>query len=107
MLSQTGKVINKLPVRGLPLQTSRRHRQENTYDTLVSVDETIAEEVSKCEKAAGKFKLVDLLTVPMQRILKYHMLLQRLVGQTQASHEEYHSIEQAYNCIINVSEVSL
>ena len=57
-------------------------------DTLVSVDETIAEEVSKCEKAAGKFKLVDLL-------------LQRLVGQTQ-----YHSIKQAY-CIINVSEVSL
>ena len=37
-------------------------------DTLVSVDETIAEEVSRCEKAAGKFKLVDLLTVPMQRI---------------------------------------
>ena len=36
------------------------------------MDETIAEEVSKCEKAAGKFKLVDLLTVPMQRILKYH-----------------------------------
>ena len=32
-------------------------------DTQVSVDETIAEEVSKCEKAAGKFKLVDLLTV--------------------------------------------
>ena len=76
-------------------------------DTLVSKDETIAEEVSKCEKAAGKFKLVDLLTVPMQRILKYHMLLQRLVGQTQASHEEYHSIEQAYNCMLDVCEVSL
>ena len=78
------------------------------------MDETIAEEVSKCEKAAGKFKLVhhggpsvDLLTVPMQRILKYHKLLQRLVGQTQASHEEYHSIEQAYNCMLDVSEVSL
>ena len=71
------------------------------------MDETIAEEVSKCGKAAGKFKLADLLTVPMQRILKYHELLQRLVGQTKASHEEYHSIEQAYNCIINVSEVSL
>ena len=27
MLSQTGKVINKRPVHGLPLQTSRRHRQ--------------------------------------------------------------------------------
>ena len=76
-------------------------------DTLVSMDETIAEEVSKCEKAAGKFKLVDLLAVPMQRILKYHKLLQRLVGQTYASHEEYHSIEQAYNCMLDVSEVSL
>ena len=64
------------------------------------MDETIAEEVSKCEKAAGKFRLV-------QRILKYHMLLQRLVGQTQASHEEYHSIKQAYNCMLDVSEVSL
>ena len=76
-------------------------------DTLVSKDETIAEEVSKCEKAAGKFKLVDLLTVPMQRILKYHMLLKRLVDQTQALHEEYHSIEQAYNCMLDVCEVSL
>ena len=27
------------------------------------MDDTIAEEVSKCEKAAGKFKLVDLLTL--------------------------------------------
>ena len=27
------------------------------------MDDKIAEEVSKCEKAAGKFKLVDLLTV--------------------------------------------
>ena len=76
-------------------------------DTLVSKDKTIAEEVSKCEKAAGKDKLVDLLTVPMQRILKYHMLLKRLVDQTQASHEEYHSIEQAYNCMLDVCEVSL
>ena len=63
------------------------------------------------ETIAGKFKLLDLLTdlltVPMQRILKYHMLLKRLVDQTQASHEEYHSIEQAYNCMLDVSEVSL
>ena len=68
------------------------------------MDETIAEEVSKCEKSAGKFKLVDLLTVPMQRILKYHMLLQRLVGQTASHHEEYHSIQQAYDCMLDVSE---
>ena len=69
------------------------------------MDETIAEEVSKCEKAAGKFELVDLLTVPMQRILKYHKLLQWLVGQTQASHETRSTT--AYNCMLDVSEVSL
>jgi len=73
-------------------------------DTLMSKDESIAEEVAKCEKTAGKFKLVDLLTVPMQRILKYHMLLQRLLQQTPNIHEEYHSIQQAYDCMLDVSE---
>ena len=73
-------------------------------DTLISKDDCVAEEVAKCEKTAGKFKLVDLLTVPMQRILKYHMLLQRLVQQTTNIHEEYHSIQQAYDCMLDVSE---
>ena len=60
--------------------------------------------MARCEKTAGKFKLVDLLTVPMQRILKYHMLLQRLVQQTPVVHEEYHSIQQAYEAMLDVSE---
>ena len=67
-------------------------------------EDHIAEEVARCEKTAGKFKLVDLLTVPMQRILKYHMLLQRLVQQTPVVHEEYHSIQQAYEAMLDVSE---
>ena len=67
------------------------------------MDETISEEVSKCEKAAGKFKLVDLLTVPKQRIVKYHMLLQRLVGQTQALHETRSTTASS---MLDVSEVS-
>ena len=60
--------------------------------------------MARCEKTAGKFKLVDLLTVPMQRILKYHMLLQRLVQQTPVVHEEYHRIQQAYEAMLDVSE---
>ena len=59
------------------------------------------------ETIAGKFKLLDLLTdlltVPMQRILKYHMLLQRLVGQTQASHETRSTTASS---MLDVSEVS-
>ena len=79
-------------------------RATHLLDTLITKDEAIAEEVVRCEKAAGKFKLVDLLTVPMQRILKYHMLLQRLLGQTPPVHEEYHSIQQAYDSMLDVSE---
>ena len=79
-------------------------RARQLLDSLMQKDETILEEVTKCEKNAGKFKLVDLLTVPMQRILKYHMLLQRLVQQTPTTHEDYHGISQAYDCMLDVSE---
>ena len=40
----------------------------------------------------------------MQRILKYHMLLQRLLQQTASMHEEFHSIQQAYEAMLDVSE---
>jgi len=73
-------------------------------DILINKDDSIKEEVAKCEKTAGKFKLGDLLTVPMQRILKYHMLLQRLMQQTANMHEEFHSIQQAYEAMLDVSE---
>lgn len=39
----------------------------------------------RCQQEAsnGKFKLRDILVVPMQRILKYHLLLEKLVKETQ------------------------
>ena len=73
-------------------------------DILINKDESINEEVTKCEMTAGKFKLGDLLTVPMQRILKYHMLLQRLLQQTPSMHEEFHSIQKAYEAMLDVSD---
>lgn len=37
----------------------------------------------------GKFKLQDLLVVPMQRVLKYHLLLKvRGISQLQYSHSD-------------------
>ena len=50
----------------------------------------------------GKFRLRDLLTVPMQRVLKYHLLLRELLNRTPATHEEYRSIQQAYEAMIDV-----
>jgi guanine nucleotide exchange factor VAV len=37
---------------------------------------------SEKEANGGRFKLRDLLSVPMQRILKYHLLLQKLLDET-------------------------
>ena len=43
-------------------------RAQELLDSLMSKDDSIRDEVSKCELAAneGKFRLRDLLTVPMQ-----------------------------------------
>lgn len=41
--------------------------------------------LQRCQNEAnnGKFKLRDVLSVPMQRILKYHLLLEKLIEETQ------------------------
>ncbi|XP_043526292.1 protein vav isoform X2 [Frieseomelitta varia] len=46
--------------------------------------ELVNQEVIRCQQEAnnGKFKLRDILSVPMQRILKYHLLLDKLVEET-------------------------
>ena len=53
-------------------------------DTLCSKDESVRESVQTCEQAAneGRFRLRDLLAVPMQRVLKYHLILRELVTHT-------------------------
>uniref|UniRef100_A0A8C7PZ85 Vav guanine nucleotide exchange factor 3 n=1 Tax=Oncorhynchus mykiss TaxID=8022 RepID=A0A8C7PZ85_ONCMY len=58
--------------------------------TIVALDdickhrEDIRMKLEECAKRAnyGKFTLRDLLVVPMQRVLKYHLLLQELVKHT-------------------------
>lgn len=69
---------------------------KHEYTPELFRNELIKEEVSKCEQSAkgGKFRLGDLLAVPMQRILKYHLLLRELLQNTGQSHEEYYSIQQ-------------
>ncbi|CAG2060361.1 unnamed protein product [Timema podura] len=52
---------------------------------LCSRNEVVNQQVIKCQEEAngGKFKLRDILSVPMQRILKYHLLLDKLIQETQ------------------------
>ncbi|XP_030062110.1 LOW QUALITY PROTEIN: guanine nucleotide exchange factor VAV3 [Microcaecilia unicolor] len=53
-------------------------------DTISKTKEDVKLRLEECSKRAnnGKFTLRDLLVVPMQRVLKYHLLLQELVKHT-------------------------
>ncbi|KAL9881636.1 protein vav isoform X2 [Glossina fuscipes] len=62
--------------------------------------------VQVCEREynVGKLQLRDILSVPMQRILKYHLLLDKLVKETSPMHEDYRSLERAKEAMIDVSQ---
>ncbi|KAJ8274427.1 hypothetical protein COCON_G00090520 [Conger conger] len=53
-------------------------------DYICKEKEAVRLKLEECSKRAnnGKFTLRDLLVVPMQRVLKYHLLLQELVKHT-------------------------
>ncbi|KAM7370102.1 hypothetical protein PAMP_011383 [Pampus punctatissimus] len=55
-----------------------------TLDGICKDREDVRMKLEECSKRAnyGKFTLRDLLVVPMQRVLKYHLLLQELVKHT-------------------------
>ncbi|KAM9827824.1 LOW QUALITY PROTEIN: guanine nucleotide exchange factor VAV3 [Neosynchiropus ocellatus] len=55
-----------------------------TLDDICKDREDVHMKLEECSKRAnyGKFTLRDLLVVPMQRVLKYHLLLQELVKHT-------------------------
>ncbi|XP_071360568.1 proto-oncogene vav-like isoform X2 [Trachinotus anak] len=61
------------------VETATKH-----LDKLSNMREDIRMKLEECSKRAnsGRFSLRDLLMVPMQRVLKYHLLLQELVKHT-------------------------
>ncbi|KAI5699474.1 hypothetical protein M8J76_016247 [Diaphorina citri] len=73
---------------------------------LCSRNEAINQAVIKCQEVANnnKFKLRDIMSVPMQRILKYHLLLEKLIDETQKSHEEYRDLEKALEAMVDVAQ---
>ena len=45
-----------------------------------------------------------MLAVPMQRILKYHLLLNVMVKATNEGHEDFRSYVQAHEAMIDVAQ---
>ncbi|EEB17268.1 protein vav, putative [Pediculus humanus corporis] len=79
---------------------------QNLIQDLCGRSEMINNEVENCQQEAnnGKFKLRDILSVPMQRILKYHLLLDKLVSETQMNHEDYRGLERAKEAMVDVAQ---
>ncbi|XP_046607275.1 protein vav [Neodiprion virginianus] len=70
-------------------------------------NELINEVVIRCQEEAnnGRFKLLDILSVPMQRILKYHLLLQKLVEETPREWiEDRRQLEKAREAMVDVAQ---
>uniref|UniRef100_A0A8C6RHF7 Proto-oncogene vav n=1 Tax=Nannospalax galili TaxID=1026970 RepID=A0A8C6RHF7_NANGA len=59
-------------------------------DQVATAREDVQMKLEECSQRAnnGRFTLRDLLMVPMQRVLKYHLLLQELVKHTQDTIEK-------------------
>ncbi|KAI1900595.1 hypothetical protein AGOR_G00051540 [Albula goreensis] len=57
---------------------------QKTLEELISSRDDIRMKVEECTMRVqeGKFKLQDLLVVPMQRVLKYHLLLKELLSHS-------------------------
>ncbi|CAG9815552.1 unnamed protein product [Phaedon cochleariae] len=72
---------------------------------LCDTDEVFNQMVIKYEKEDnnGRFKLRDVLSVPMQRILKYHLLLEKLIENTDPNHEEFNDLRRAREAMIDVA----
>jgi len=83
---------------------SNLEKAQNLITDLVKKSTFFADAKQQCEKQAndGKFQLNDLIVLPMQRILKYHLLLNEIVKQTPETHSDYHSIMKAYEIMIDL-----
>ncbi|TEA33292.1 hypothetical protein DBR06_SOUSAS8010157 [Sousa chinensis] len=67
-----------------------KYKESKHLDRVATAREDVQMKLEECSQRAnnGRFTLRDLLMVPMQRVLKYHLLLQELVKHTQDATEK-------------------
>ncbi|XP_009186166.1 guanine nucleotide exchange factor VAV2 isoform X1 [Papio anubis] len=75
---------------------SHMEHAQNTLNQLLASREDFRQKVEECTLKVqdGKFKLQDLLVVPMQRVLKYHLLLKELLSHS-AERPERQQLKEA------------
>ncbi|XP_052720659.1 guanine nucleotide exchange factor VAV2-like isoform X7 [Crassostrea angulata] len=80
-------------------------KAQERLEEVTRRNENIRTQIENCERLAndGKFKLRDLLHVPMQRVLKYHLLLRELIKQSGKQAEDKDSLEQGLEAMMDLS----
>ncbi|XP_016911016.1 protein vav [Apis cerana] len=80
---------------------------QNTLQEACARNELVNQEVIRCQQEAnnGKFKLRDILSVPMQRVLKYHLLLDKLVEETPCDWlEDRRQLTKAREVMVDIAQ---
>lgn len=79
---------------------------QDTLKAVIARDEGLNRQLNKCQKehSDGRIQLRDILSVPMQRVLKYHLLLEKLVHETQPTHDEFRGLERAKEAMVDVAQ---
>ncbi|XP_069937392.1 proto-oncogene vav, partial [Cherax quadricarinatus] len=71
----------------------------NNNERIRSVIHDYQQEVSD-----GRHQLREYLVVPLQRILKYHLLLHELVRHTQSTHSDLENLKRAHEAMMDLAE---
>lgn len=78
---------------------------QELIDEACKRSDHVRNSIEECQTKAndGKFRLRDLLSVPMQRVLKYHLLLKELIKQTEKTDEDRKNLEVALEAMQDLS----
>ncbi|XP_029648990.1 protein vav isoform X7 [Octopus sinensis] len=78
---------------------------QDLIDEACKRSELVRNSIEECQTRAndGKFRLRDLLSVPMQRVLKYHLLLKELIKQTDKTDDDRKNLEIALEAMQDLS----
>lgn len=81
-------------------------KAQELVDELCNKSEFINQAVLRCQMEAneGRFRLRDLLSLPMQRILKYHLLLNELIKNTAETHDDYVGLQKAHEAMVDLGQ---
>lgn len=80
-------------------------KAQSLIDEICTRNEIVNQSVIRCQMEAndGKFKLRDLLSLPMQRVLKYHLLLNELIKCSE-SHDDLSGLKKAYESMVDLGQ---